>query len=125
MRPIKGKLIVDDESYTILRFQSATYYDISRNGMATSFVIDKPFKIEIETNEETNLFAWMASGFGMKNIKIMFSNPSELTKSRTLELYDTLCMSYNCYFDANGSDPFVTHSSSPSPSLALKYIFPL
>ncbi len=105
---IKGKLIVDDESYNILRYESGRYQNVTKNGMAYTNVITNPYVIEIETTSETNLFAWAASKAIMKPVKIVLSHPSEMERPRTIQLYDTLCVGYDCYFNAIDTNPMIT-----------------
>ncbi len=105
---IKGKLIVDDESYNILRYENGRYQKVAQNGMAYTNVITNPYVIEIETTSETNLFAWAASKALMKPVKIVLSHPSEMERPRTIQLYDTLCVGYDCYFNAIDTSPMIT-----------------
>ncbi len=105
---IKGKLIVDDESYNILRYENGRYQKVAKNGMAYTNVITNPYIIEIETTSETNLFAWAASKALMKPVKIVLSHPSEMERPRTIQLYDTLCVGYDCYFNAIDTNPMIT-----------------
>ncbi len=105
---IKGKLIVDDESYNILRYENGRYQKVAKNGMAYTNVITNPYIIEIETTSEINLFAWAASKALMKPVKIVLSHPSEMERPRTIQLYDTLCVGYDCYFNAIDTNPMIT-----------------
>ncbi len=105
---IKGKLIVDDESYNILRYENGKYQKVAKNGMAYTNVITNPYVIEIETTSETNLFAWAASKAIMKPVRIVLSHPSEMERPRTIQLYDTLCVGYDCYFNAIDTRPMIT-----------------
>ncbi len=71
-------------------------------------MITNPYVIELETTSESNLFAWAASKVVMKSIKVILSHPSEFDSPRTIELYDTLCVGYDCYFDAVNNAPMTT-----------------
>lgn len=104
----KGKLIVDDESYNILRYENSRYQKVAKNGMAYTNVITNPYIIEIETTSETNFFAWAASKALMKPVKIILSHPSEMERPRTIQLYDTLCVGYDYYFNAIDINPMIT-----------------
>ncbi len=113
---VKGKLIVDEESYNILRYESGRYQNITRNGNPYTRVITNPYIIDIETTSESNLFRWAASKAMMKPVKIIMSHPSEFDSPRIIELYDTLCVGYDCYFDANNNAPMIT-SLALSPAI--------
>ncbi len=71
-------------------------------------MITNPYIIDLETTSESNLFGWAASKFAMKQVKIVMSHPSEYDRPRTIELYDTLCVGYDCYFDADNNTPMIT-----------------
>ncbi len=105
---IKGKLIVDDESYNILRYESGRYQNVTRNGNPYTRVITNPYIIDLETTSESNLFAWAASKIIMKPVKVILSHPSEYDRLRTIEMYDTLCIGYSCHFDADSNSAMTT-----------------
>ncbi len=113
---VKGKLIVDEESYNILRYESGRYQNVTRNGNPYTRVITNSYIIDIETTSESNLFRWAASKAMMKPVKIVMSHPSEFDSPRTIELYDTLCVGYDCYFDAYNNAPMIT-SLALSPAI--------
>ncbi len=71
-------------------------------------MITNPYIIDLETTSESNLFAWAASNITMKPVKIILSHPSEYDRPGTIELYDTLCIGYDCYFDADSNSPMTT-----------------
>ncbi len=116
---IKGKLIVDNESYNILRYESGRYQNVTKNGNPYTRVITNPYIIDIETTSESNLFAWAASKAVMKPVKIVMSHPSEFDRPRTIELYDTLCVGYDCYFDAVNNTPMTTQLTL-SPAIVIE-----
>ncbi len=54
------------------------------------------------------MYSWGASKFDMKYVKLVFTPVTLATKSRTIELYDTLCIAHHDYFHSEGKDPMVS-----------------
>ncbi|MBI9059802.1 MAG: hypothetical protein JEZ01_18705 [Labilibaculum sp.] len=66
------------------------------------------FNIEVESPKNTHLYAWGASNLEMKYVKLEFSPVTLASKSRTIELYDTLCIRHHDYFHHESKDPMIS-----------------
>ena len=105
---IKGKMYVDDLVYNIRRLDFGFDQKTNTNGTASSQPLGGLFNIEVESPKNTHLYAWGASKFDMKYVKLVFTPVTLATKSRTIELYDTLCVAHHDYFHSEGKDPMVS-----------------
>lgn len=105
---IKGKMYVDDMVYNIRRLDFGFDQKINTNGTASTQPLGGLFNIEVESPKSTHLYAWGASNFGMKYIKLEFSPVTLASKSRTIELYDTLCIRHHDYFHHDSKDPMIS-----------------
>lgn len=105
---IKGKMYVDDLVYNIRRLDFGFDQKTNTNGTASSQPLGGLFNIEVESPKNTHLYAWGASKFDMKYVKLVFTPVTLATKSRTIELYDTLCIAHHDYFHSEGKDPMVS-----------------
>ncbi|MGQ1911723.1 type VI secretion system tube protein TssD [Marinifilum sp. RC60d5] len=105
---IKGKMYVDDLVYNIRRLDFGFDQKTNTNGTASSQPLGGLFNIEVESPKNTHLYAWGASKYDMKYVKLVFTPVTLATKSRTIELYDTLCIAHHDYFHSEGKDPMVS-----------------
>ena len=105
---IKGKMYVDDMVYNIRRLDFGFDQKINTNGTASTQPLGGLFNIEVESPKSTHLYAWGASNFDMKYIKLEFSPVTLASKSRTIELYDTLCIRHHDYFHHDSKDPMIS-----------------
>ncbi|MBI9059806.1 MAG: hypothetical protein JEZ01_18725 [Labilibaculum sp.] len=105
---IKGKMYVDDMVYNIRRLDFGFDQKINTNGTASTQPLGGLFNIEVESPKSTHLYAWGASNFDMKYIKLEFSPVTLTSKSRTIELYDTLCIRHHDYFHHDSKDPMIS-----------------
>ena len=106
---IEAKMYVDDRVYTIKNLEFGFSKKLNTNGTAATKPEGGVFKIEIESPKETNLYAWGASNYDMKYVKIVFSPIRMDTNSRTMELYDTLCIQHYDNFYDTSTKPMITH----------------
>ncbi|PKQ60143.1 hypothetical protein BZG01_21285, partial [Labilibaculum manganireducens] len=81
---------------------------INTNGTASTQPLGGLFNIEVESPKNTHLYAWGASNLDMKYVKLVFSPVTLASKSRTIELYDTLCIRHHDYFHSEGKDPMIS-----------------
>jgi hypothetical protein len=81
---------------------------INTNGSATALLLGGLFNIEVESPSNTHLYAWGASKYDMKYVKLVFSPVTLASSSRIIELYDTLCIGHHDYFHSEGKDPLVS-----------------
>ncbi|MRT92838.1 type VI secretion system tube protein TssD [Ancylomarina sp. 16SWW S1-10-2] len=105
---VKGKMYVDDMVYNIRRLDFGFDQNINTNGTASTQPLGGLFNIEVESPKNTHLYAWGASKLDMKYIKLVFSPVTLASKSRTIELYDTLCIGHHDYFCSTSKDPMIS-----------------
>ncbi|PKQ61100.1 hypothetical protein BZG02_16780 [Labilibaculum filiforme] len=105
---IKGKMYVDDMVYNIRRLDFGFDQKINTNGTASTAPLGGLFNVEVESPKNTHLYAWGASKFDMKYVKLVFSPVTLASKNRTIELYDTLCIAHHDYFHSEGKAPMVS-----------------
>nr|WP_290642759.1 type VI secretion system tube protein TssD [Labilibaculum sp.] len=77
-------------------------------GTASTQPLGGLFNIEVESPKNTHLYAWGASNLEMKYVKLEFSPVTLASKSRTIELYDTLCIRHHDYFHHESKDPMIS-----------------
>ncbi len=101
-------MYVDDLVYNIRQLDFGFDQKINTNGTASTQPLGGLFNIEVESPKNTHLYAWGASNLDMKYVKLVFSPVTLASKSRTIELYDTLCIAHHDYFHSEGKDPMVS-----------------
>ncbi|MBL4560884.1 MAG: hypothetical protein JKX79_07845 [Labilibaculum sp.] len=102
---MSAKMYVDDKVYNIYRLQFGFHQEINTNGTAASHPLGGLFDIELDSPKDPHLYAWGASNYQMKHVKLVFSQITKATRSRTIELYDTLCIGHHDYFSNGSKDP--------------------
>jgi hypothetical protein len=105
---IIAKMYVDDLVYNVRRLSFGFDQKINTNGSAAGIPLGGLFNIEVESPSNTHLYAWGASKYDMKYVKLVFSPVTLASSSRTIELYDTLCIGHHDYFHCEGKDPLVS-----------------
>ncbi|BAX81273.1 type VI secretion system tube protein TssD [Labilibaculum antarcticum] len=105
---IKAKMYVDDLVYNIRKLDFGFDQKINTNGTASTQPLGGLFNIEVESPKNTHLYAWGASNLDMKYVKLVFSPLTLASKSRTIELYDTLCIRHHDYFHHESKDPMIS-----------------
>ncbi|MFA9372126.1 MAG: type VI secretion system tube protein TssD [Labilibaculum antarcticum] len=105
---IKAKMYVDDLVYNIRRLDFGFDQKINTNGTASTQPLGGLFNIEVESPKNTHLYAWGASNLDMKYVKLVFSPVTLASKSRTIELYDTLCIRHHDHFHHESKDPMIS-----------------
>lgn len=103
-----AKMYVDDMVYNIRRLDFSFYQKVNTNGTAATHPLGGLFNIEIESPKKTHLYAWGASKFDMKHVRLVFSPVTLASKSRTIELYDTLCICHHDHFHSESKDPMIS-----------------
>jgi hypothetical protein len=101
-------MYVDDLVYNVRRLNFGFDQKINTNGSAAAIPLGGLFNIEVESPSNTHLYAWGASKYDMKYVKLVFSPVTLASSSRTIELYDTLCIGHHDYFHCEGKDPLVS-----------------
>jgi hypothetical protein len=101
-------MYVDDLVYNVRRLNFGFDQKINTNGSAAAIPLGGLFNIEVESPSNTHLYAWGASKYDMKYVKLVFSPVTLASSSRTIELYDTLCIGHHDYFHSEGKDPLVS-----------------
>jgi len=102
---MSAKMYVDDKVYSIYRLQYGFDQEINTNGTAATHPLGGLFDIELNSPKDPHLYAWGASNYQMKHVKLVFSQITKATRSRTIELYDTLCIAHHDYFSNDSKAP--------------------
>ncbi|TAJ15222.1 DUF3289 family protein [Marinilabiliaceae bacterium JC017] len=111
---VQAKMYVDDCEYNILKLDFGYSQATNPNGYPCCKPLGGIFNITYETTKDPHLFRWAVHNnawkhnMQLKKVTLVFYPIPYNSKSRTIELYDTLCVKHHTYFDAVNNQPIKT-----------------
>ncbi len=120
MSILKGKLIVDDIAFTILRCNYAFYKHIDERGQPYQGHNNKALRFTLEARKEATLFFdWIKHPTMMKHCRAEFASIHGTTKGHKIELYDAHCVAYGREFNHQGSTPFLVYVTLTAATIVI------
>lgn len=102
------KMYIDGKEYNVLSLDFGFDQKIRTNGAVCNLPQGGIFNIKLDAGNDTLFFRWAASNELRKEVKIVFFPVTEDRNLRTIELFDTQCVKYDCDFSANNTEPIIT-----------------
>jgi len=103
---VKGKLLVDGQSYTIKNCHiHVPGPKLNPMGIPISLGGAPEIKIKIDRTEHSYFFGWHYNIIKKDHVELVFNDARMEQKSRRLDLYDVQCVSVQEYFSNDNSGP--------------------
>jgi pyrrolidone-carboxylate peptidase len=102
---IKGKIIIEEEAFTILDCNVNYQQMTNAQGLVSSNILGGFIQITVELTKSTTLFNWMIDASMMKEGKLVFNDPMGSTASKKIEFWDCFCVNYHQSFSHTGTMP--------------------
>lgn len=93
----------------VLHASYALNRDVDSTGRPSSLIRGGTVQIEIESTEDTSLFAWMIDQYSTKNGKITFNKRDSKTKMKELSWENGYIVSFSESIDSVGENPMTIH----------------
>jgi len=103
-----AKMYLEDKEITILDFKFRFTRAVDEHGFPMGRPNGTVFEIIFETTSDQSFMAWSISTDMRKNVKIVISPVSGMSKSRIIELYDVYCVYFKNNFNAQNGEPMTT-----------------
>ncbi|MCC6599671.1 MAG: type VI secretion system needle protein Hcp [Crocinitomicaceae bacterium] len=97
------------EEVRLLHCSYSLNRDIDSTGRPSSMVRGGTITLEIESTEDTSLFAWMVDQYTVKKGKVLFFKRDSKTKMKQLEWEDGYLVSFTESIDSVGENPMTIH----------------
>lgn len=93
----------------VLHASYALNRDVDSTGRPSSLIRGGTVQIEIESTEDTSLFAWMIDQYSTKNGKITFNKRDSKTKMKELTWENGYIVTFSESIDSVGENPMTIH----------------
>lgn len=105
---VYAKMYIDGKEYNVLQLDFGFDQKIRTNGATCALPQGGLFNIKLDADNDMLFYRWAASNEMRKKVKLVFYPITNDRKSRTIELFDTQCIKYDCDFSASNTDPIIT-----------------
>lgn len=103
-----AKLTIEDEEMNVLECSFEFTQKVGYNGRPIEMPRAGLIHILIESNNNTNLLAWMVFPNTFKDGEIVFYKRDIMSSNKTLLFHDAFCVSYQEVFNAEDALPMKT-----------------
>ncbi len=93
----------------VLHASYALNRDVDSTGRPSSLIRGGTVQIEIESTEDSSLFAWMIDQYSTKNGKITFNKRDSKTKMKELTWENGYIVTFSESIDSVGENPMTIH----------------
>lgn len=97
----------NEEELNVLRCSYRFNQEIDVTGKAATIALGGTIKLTLASINHSGLFEWMINTFQKKNGKITFIRYDTMSKLKTLEFENALCVEYHETFDPAGEHPIL------------------
>ena len=111
-----GKLIVEDQSFSILSYELRFQQVKNMFGQPTGRVNGGLIEVTIEAHRDHIFHRWALTTEMMKDVEIIFSPVTRTSKSRKIQLFDVFCASIEVDYDSYTTSP-MTYTLLLSPGI--------
>jgi len=111
-----GKLIIDGESFNLLSYSNRFYQQRDIAGRPRGRVNGGLMQLKIEAHRDHIFHHWMMNPDQMRDLEIVFSPVTKISKSRVIQCYDVYCARLAVHFDNYTTNP-MTYTLVLSPGI--------
>ena len=97
----------NEDEMNVLSCDYRFHQQIDVTGKASTIALGGTINVTVVSNNHPGLFEWMITKFQTKNSQITFIRYDTMSKLKTLEFENALCVEYYEIFDAAGAHPML------------------